>query len=115
MKIVSNLPPISFQSVVSGQWYIVTTGREGKWTPVDRKYEWSEIEPLWVREEFKKVENSVVSLPKKVEKQTFSVEGSKGKIYEVINNNGRWSCSCPAFGFSRGNDCKHIKELKTKN
>jgi hypothetical protein len=114
MNIVSNLPPVSFQSVVDGQWYLVTTGREGKWTKVDRKYEWSEIEPLWVRQEFKKVEKSVVILPKKVKKQTFSVAGSKGNVYEVISDSGRWTCSCPAHGFGRGRDCKHITELKNK-
>ena len=114
MKIVSNLPPVSFQSVVDGQWYIVTTGKTGKWTKVDRKYDWSEIESMWVREEFKPEQKSVVSLPKKVEKQTFSVEGSKGKVYEVVNDNGRWTCSCPAHGFGRGKDCKHIIELKSK-
>ena len=67
---------------------------------------------MWKPDEFTQPKEVVVTLPKKVEKQTFSVEGSKGKIYEVINNGGRWSCTCPAYGFSRGNDCKHIKQLK---
>lgn len=112
MELYSTLPPISFKSVVSGQWYIITTGRQGKWLKVDRKYDWKEIETMWKPDEFIKPQEKVVILPKSTPKQTFSVEGSKGKIYEVINNNGRWSCSCPAFGFSRGNDCKHIKSLK---
>ncbi len=64
MNIVSNLPPVSFQSVVDGQWYIVTTGREGKWIKVDRKYDWSEIQSMWVKDEFKKDTKSVVILPK---------------------------------------------------
>ena len=117
MIISSVLPPTSFQSVISGQWYIVTTDPKLGWVKVDRKYSWVELEKMWTKTitKFKKTEEVVVSLPKKVEKQTFSVEGSKGKIYEVINNGGRWSCSCPAYGFSRGRDCKHIKELKSKN
>ena len=115
MNIVSNLPPVSFQSVVDGQWYIVTTGREGKWIKVDRKYDWSEIELMWVKDEFKKDTKSVVILPKIIKKQTFSVEGSKGKVYEVVSENGRWTCSCPAHGFGRGKDCKHIKQIKNKN
>jgi len=117
MRIESLLPPVAFQSVISGQWYIVTTDPKLGWVKVDRKYSWSELEKMWTKTitKFKKTEEVVVSLPKKVETQTFSVEGSKGKIYEVTNINGRWSCSCPAYGFSRGRECKHIKELKTKN
>jgi uncharacterized HAD superfamily protein len=112
MIINSLLPPTSFQSVISGQWYIVTTDPKLGWIVVDRKYSWEELSKMWVQKEFKNTEKEVVSLPKKVEKQTFSVEGSKGKTYEVINNSGRWSCSCPAYGFSRGRDCKHIKQIK---
>ena len=97
MELYSTLPPISFKSVVSGQWYIITTGRLGKWLKVDRKYDWEEIKMMWKPDEFTQPKEVVVTLPKKVEKQTFSVEGSKGKIYEVINNGGRWSCTCPAL------------------
>jgi hypothetical protein len=44
--------------------------------------------------------------------ETYQVESSKiGKFYEVKNNNGNWSCNCPAASFHRG-DCKHIKKLK---
>jgi len=35
-------------------------------------------------------------------------------VYKVVNDGGKWSCSCPAFGWSRGRDCKHIKQLKIK-
>lgn len=113
MTINSLLPPTSFQSVISGQWYIVTTDPKLGWIEVDRKYSWEELKKMWQPKEFKNTQELVVSLPKPTQNQTFSVEGSKGKVYEVSNNGGRWSCSCPAFGFSRGKDCKHIKELKT--
>jgi hypothetical protein len=112
MIISSVLPPTSFQSVISGQWYIVTTDPKLGWVEVDRKYDWEELEKMWVMPEFKKETKSVVTLPKPVKKQTFSVEGSKGKIYEVVNDGGKWSCSCPAYGFSRGSGCKHINNLK---
>ena len=112
MTINSLLPPTSFQSVVSGQWYIVTTDPKLGWIAVDRKYSWEELTKMWQPKEFKNTQESVVSLPKTTQKQTFSVEGSKGQVYEVINSNGRWSCSCPAFGFSRGNECKHIKQIR---
>jgi hypothetical protein len=26
-----------------------------------------------------------------------------------------WTCSCPAHGFGRGKDCKHIKQIKDGN
>ena len=115
MQIHSLLPPTSFQSVISGQWYIVTTDPKLGWVAVDRKYSWEELKKMWVQKEFKNTEEKVVSLPKKVQKQTFSVEGSKGKVYEVVNNNGRWSCDCPAYGFGRGKDCKHITQIKNEN
>lgn len=117
MKIHSLLPPVAFQSVTSGQWFIVTTDPKLGWVKVDRKYSWGELEKMWVKTigKFKKTEESVVSLPKSTQNQTFSVEGSKGKIYEVSKIGGRWSCSCPAFGFSRGNECKHIKQIRITN
>ena len=112
MIISSVLPPTSFQSVITGQWYIVTTDPKLGWVEVDRKYGWEELEKMWVRTEFKNTSKVIPTLPKPVKKQTFSVEGSKGKIYEVVNDGGKWSCSCPAYGFSRGNGCKHINNLK---
>jgi hypothetical protein len=46
------------------------------------------------------------------EVKSYTVEASKpGKFYEVKNNNGKWSCTCPSASFHRG-DCKHIKKLK---
>jgi hypothetical protein len=42
----------------------------------------------------------------------YSIEASKpGKFYEVKNDSGRWSCTCPSASFHRG-DCKHVKKLK---
>lgn len=42
------------------------------------------------------------------------VAGSKpGKVYTVKMTTGRWSCTCPAAGFRRG-DCKHITIEKNK-
>jgi hypothetical protein len=114
MTITSVLPPTSFQSVISGQWYIVTTDPKLGWVEVDRQYGWNELKEMWLKPEFKKETISVVKLPKSIKKQTFSAEGSKGKIYEVINDGGKWSCSCPAYGFSRGNGCKHINQIKNK-
>jgi hypothetical protein len=38
------------------------------------------------------------------------VEGSKGNIYEVVQDQTGSSCTCPGFKF-RGH-CKHLEELK---
>jgi hypothetical protein len=112
MIIRSLLPPTSFQSVLNGQWYIVTTDPKLGWVEVDRQYGWKELNEMWVKTEFKNTPKVIPKVSKPVKKQTFSVEGSKGKIYEIVNDGGKWSCSCPAFGFSRGNGCKHIIQIK---
>ena len=38
------------------------------------------------------------------------VQGSKGNIYTVTNSAGKWSCTCPGFGFRR--ECKHIRSVQ---
>jgi len=45
-------------------------------------------------------------------KKEYKVKGSKDNVYKVVNDEGFWSCSCPAHGFSRGKDCKHIIQIK---
>jgi hypothetical protein len=45
-------------------------------------------------------------------KKEYKVKGSKDNVYKVVNDEGIWTCSCPAHGFGRGKDCKHIKEIK---
>ena len=45
--------------------------------------------------------------------ETYQVPGSKGAIYTVTNDNGSWTCTCPASKWQRG-DCKHIKLLQSK-
>jgi hypothetical protein len=47
-------------------------------------------------------------------KKEYKVKGSKDNVYKVVNDEGIWTCSCPAHGFGRGKDCKHIKEIKNK-
>lgn len=43
--------------------------------------------------------------------ETFEVAGSKGSVYTVTNEAGRWSCTCVGFGFRK--DCKHIHQVKS--
>jgi hypothetical protein len=46
----------------------------------------------------------------KNQEKIYSVDGSRGSKYVVINSNNAWSCTCPGFQFRQS--CKHINELK---
>lgn len=108
MKYESVYPLLCLQGPVSGNWYIIA---DGIWHEVKRKYHWQELEKLWTKIELRpKLKQEV-----KTNKQEWKVEGSKGNSYRVVNDLGFWSCSCPAHGFSRGRDCKHIKQIKINN
>ena len=66
---------------------------------------------------FKEVENRwnfVVAEDEPVETvgRQYQVPGSKGAIYTVTDDNGAWSCTCPASKWQKG-DCKHIVKLKS--
>ena len=111
MVLESHLPPVSFQSVVDKQWYIITSK---EWIKVDRKYSWDEISPLWKRITFTTKEQPKTIKAIKAPKRTYKVEGSKGNVYDVTYDSGKWGCSCPAFGWSRGRECKHIKFIRIK-
>lgn len=110
MVLESNLPPVSFQSVVTGQWWLITTK---EWIKVDRKYSWDEIKTMW-KGRVSKPAQPQITKPLNISKRIYKVEGSKGNVYDVKYDSGRWSCTCPAFGWSRGNECKHIKSIRTK-
>lgn len=49
--------------------------------------------------------------PEVVQGKQYQVPGSKGAIYTVTDDNGAWSCTCPASKWQKG-ECKHIKQLK---
>ena len=42
--------------------------------------------------------------------KSWQVKGSKGTEYTVSFRQGRWSCSCPGFGWRRR--CKHVEEKR---
>ena len=110
MRFKSNHPPFSYEGIFSNQKYVICSSDGDGWVKVNRHYSWNELEKLWDKisyikpKEFNKV---------KVKKE-YKVKGSKDNVYKVVNDEGFWSCSCPAHGFSRGKDCKHIKEIKNK-
>lgn len=105
MTFDSLYPPVCVQGPSSGRWYIIA---DGVWTQVGRKYTWSELESMWTKRR-----PAPVPTPKPA-KLEWAVEGSKGNTYTVVNDNGNWTCSCPAHGFGRGKDCKHIAQIKAK-
>jgi len=110
MRIKSTLPPICFESPLSGKKWIVCTGGEKSsgWIEVKRWYSWNELEKMW-----DKIENiKPKEFTKTKAKVEYKAKGSNGNIYKVTNDEGFWSCSCPAHGFGRGKDCKHIKNIK---
>jgi len=47
--------------------------------------------------------------PVKSNRETITVQGSKGNTYIVTKENGKVSCSCPGYGFRK--TCKHVQEL----
>ena len=110
MVLESNLPPVSFQSVVTGQWWLITTK---EWIKVDRKYSWDEIKTMW-KGRVSKPTQPHITKPLNISKRIYKVKGSKDNVYDVKYDSGRWSCTCPAFGWNRGNECKHIKSIRIK-
>ena len=34
--------------------------------------------------------------------------------YNVTEDNGNWECDCPSYIYTGGNECKHIRQIKTK-
>jgi len=51
-----------------------------------------------------------------VEVKQFNIPSAKDPnvTYKVTNDNGSWECNCPSYTYSGGNECKHIREAKTK-
>jgi len=45
--------------------------------------------------------------------ETHRVPGSKGAVYTVTNDQGSWTCTCPASKWQK-NECKHITALKAQ-
>ena len=103
-KYESFYPPVSMQGPVSGRWYIIANG----FHEVDRKYEWAELEKMWIPT------MPISAKSNKPVHKSYKVKGSKGKVYTIVNDADYWTCSCPAHGFGRGKDCKHITAIKSK-
>ncbi len=51
-----------------------------------------------------------VELAEKPKFQIWQVDGSKGNVYTVTLDSGKWSCDCVAGRFNR--PCKHVKKIQ---
>lgn len=99
----SRFPPAIFTSPTTGIRYMIC---DGKYIEVPLDTSWNDI--TWFRRPSKGQEAKVLKTQRE-----WNAPGSKGKEYIVKVNDDRWSCSCPAFGWS-GNSrkCKHIDKIK---
>lgn len=59
----------------------------------------------------KYVDGSIAVRQIKSENKSWTVPGSKGNTYNVVNNRNSWSCTCTGFQFRR--NCKHIQSIQT--
>jgi hypothetical protein len=69
-----------------------------------------------VVEKWKVIQNGTTPAP--VIKE-HDVTGSTGNVYKITepdDQNGVWTCSCPAYTYDKvpGTPCKHIKSIRTK-
>lgn len=51
-----------------------------------------------------------VEVAEKPKFQIWQVDGSKGAVYNVKLDSGKWSCDCPAGQFNRS--CRHVKQVQ---
>ena len=109
MRFKSHYPPLSYKGIHSNQWYVICSSDGDGWVKVNRWYSWAELEKMW-----DKIEYGKKTIVTKTKHKEWKVKGSKGNVYKIISDDGIWSCSCPAHGFGRGKDCKHIIQIKSK-
>lgn len=108
MRFKSLYPPVCVYGHYSKRWYVIA---DGKWNQVTRFYGWEELKEMWEKAEQRQIPEPPKSM---VNESRYKVEGSKGNVYEVVRTGNYWTCSCPAHGFGRGKDCKHITQIKNK-
>ena len=87
---------------VNSKGIVQTMGQPYKFHTRGRKFK--EVPNTW---KFKVAEE-----PEATTGKEYRVVGSKNNTYTVTDDNGSWSCTCPASRWQKG-ECKHIKELKS--
>jgi len=98
--LVVNVPP----SIVPMPWRNKTYAvGGGTWLEVPRGTTLAELPQYMIFKGYTAVPEASTS--------SWSVEGSKGKVYVVkLSNEGGWSCTCPGYAFRRR--CKHIENTR---
>jgi hypothetical protein len=94
--------PTIYESHLDGKTYMIC---DGNYIEVPKGTTWNQI--TWFKKPMPGQKNEAFKI-----QLDWEVEGSKGKTYTVKVDDDRWSCSCPAFGWSRGSGCKHISKVK---
>ena len=119
MKILQEITP---DWDVPNHIYFVTDGKDKMYGYVKRStselQEFNKPLPFSTsRRKFKEIDNIWKFTPKAEEVVEtpgvqYKVPGSGNNIYTVTNDNGAWSCTCPASKWQKG-ECKHIQNLKS--
>ena len=106
MIVHSYMVPIVYDSHLDNKRYVVA---DSNWTEVDKSFQWKDIQWFQRFSKGRKSEALKINID-------WEVAGSKGKTYKVEVNDDRWSCTCPAFGWSGSSrSCKHIDAIKKEN
>jgi len=96
-----NIPPALF-TAPSGQRYAISGS---VWIPVPDSTTFDDLDRYMVVER--------PTLPSNRGSRFWTVKGSKGNEYRVMERDGQWGCSCPGYGFRR--KCRHIEETRNAN
>ena len=95
-------PPAIYKSHIDEKTYMIC---DGNYIEVPDGTTWKDL--MWFKRPSLGKKNEALKI-----RLDWEVEGSKGKKYEVKVDDDKWSCSCPAFGWSGGRGCKHIDKIK---
>ena len=102
MPVIVSVPPC-LADTASGRYAIA--GSTWIKVPPDTRFE--DLEKYMV------MERKAPVSPPDASVRSWAVVGSKGAHYTVRASQGRYTCSCPGFGWRR--KCKHIEQVKEEN
>jgi len=104
----SYMVPVVLDSIQEpGKRYVIA---DGNWVEVPNNITYDNL--VWFQKEYKGGRNEAFKVPK----MEWDAAGSKGKTYKVSVEDNKWSCTCPAYGWSGASrKCKHIDKIKTEN
>jgi hypothetical protein len=98
---ITALYPPTVLDTISGRYAVSGS----TWIPVTKDVTQKMAQDAWTPLLYREVKPATVNTYK-------ILSASSGKTYNVTQDKGHWSCSCPAYGFR--NKCKHIEEAKNQ-